>query len=61
MTKLQRADLNKKLLEATQIVENLCKKNQVLTQAKEDFYSFQVQKQIDNLSTLLVKAKSSIN
>ncbi len=61
MTKLQRADLNKQLLEATAMVENLCKKNQVLNQPREEFYAQQVQKQIDNLSSLLVSAKASIN
>ena len=61
MTKLQRTDLNKQLLEATAIVENLCKKNQVLNQPREEFYAQQVQKQIDNLSSLLISAKASLN
>lgn len=61
MTKLQRTDLNKQLLEATAMVENLCKKNQVLNQPREEFYAQQVQKQIENLSSLLVSAKASLN
>jgi len=61
MTKLQRADLNKQLIEATQMVENLCKKNRVYNQPRDEFYAEQVQIQIDNLSSLLVSAKASIN
>lgn len=61
MTKLQRADLNKQLLEASAMVENLCKKNKVFSQSSDEFYAVQVQKQIDNLSSLIVKAKSSLN
>jgi hypothetical protein len=61
MTKLQRANLNKQLIEATQMVENLCKKNRVLNQPRDEFYAEQVQIQIDNLSSLLVSAKASIN
>tara|TARA_B100001059_G_scaffold36147_1_gene29260 strand:- start:3786 stop:3971 length:186 start_codon:yes stop_codon:yes gene_type:complete len=61
MTKLQRPDLNKQLIEATQRVENLCKKNQVFDQPREEFYAEQVQKQIDNLSSLLMSSKASIN
>lgn len=61
MTKLQRADLNKQLMEATEMVESLCKKNHVLNQPRDEFYAQQVQKQIDNLSSLLVSAKASLN